>query len=181
MKNSLLISILLLFSIGFIACEKEDPIIPNEEELITTLKLSFQPVGGGSPVEFSFQDLDGDGGNAPVITSGVLAPNTSYTCTLELLNELETPPEDITEEVEEEGDEHQLFYQISDANLSFSYTDQDSKGNPIGIITSSMTGAASTGSLTVILRHQPTKPNDGTADNAGGETDIQVTFDVIIR
>jgi hypothetical protein len=181
MKNSILIAILLLFSIGFIACEKEDPVIPNEEELITTLKLSFQPVGGGSTVEFSFQDLDGDGGDAPIITTGVLAPNTSYTCSLELLNELETPPEDITEEVEEEGDEHQLFYGISGADLSFTYTDQDANGNPIGLLTSSMTGEASTGTLKVILRHQPTKPNDGNPDNAGGETDIEVTFDVVIR
>ena len=181
MKNSILISILLLFSIGFIACEKEDPTIPNEEELITTLKLSFQPVMGGSAVEFSFQDLDGDGGNAPVITSGTLAPNTSYMCSLELLNELETPPADITEEVEEEGDEHQVFYQITNANLSFSYTDQDVNGDPIGIMTSAVSGEISTGEMTIILRHLPQKPNDGTADNAGGETDIEVTFDVEIR
>ena len=74
-----------------------------------------------------------------------------------------------------------MFYQITNANLSFSYTDQDVNGDPIGIMTSAVSGEISTGEMTIILRHLPQKPNDGTADNAGGETDIEVTFDVEIR
>ena len=36
------------------------------------------------------------------------------------------------------------------------------------------------GSLTVTLRHEPVKPNDG-LDSAGGETDIATSFDVTIE
>ncbi len=42
------------------------------------------------------------------------------------------------------------------------------------------TGVAGTGTLTFTLRHEPTKPNTGLSD-AGGETDITVTFDVTIQ
>ena len=46
--------------------------------------------------------VDGDGGDPPVITTEPLQANTDYTAALRLLNETETPPEEITEEVEAE-------------------------------------------------------------------------------
>ena len=59
------------------SCDK-DPEVPNEEELITTLIYTLTPHVGGAPVVFSFQDLDGDGGQAPVIIEGDLMANTIY-------------------------------------------------------------------------------------------------------
>lgn len=38
---------------------------------------------------------------------------------------------------------------------------------------------ASSGGLTFTLRHEPNKPNTG-LENAGGETDIEVTFDIVV-
>jgi hypothetical protein len=38
----------------------------------------------------------------------------------------------------------------------------------------------SSGTLTVTLRHEPTKPNTGLGD-AGGETDIAATFNVTVQ
>ena len=106
MKKINLLLALGVFSMLFItSCEKdepEDPIIPNEEEVITTLNFTLTPDGGGTPVVLSFQDLDGDGGNAPTISEGTLDNNTIYNGSLELLNELEDPAEDITLEVAEE-------------------------------------------------------------------------------
>jgi len=47
------------------------------------------------------------------------------------------------------------------------------------------TDAAGSGTITVILRHEPDKGasgvNDGDITNAGGETDIEVTFDVTVQ
>lgn len=40
---------------------------------------------------------------------------------------------------------------------------------------------SSLGNLTVTLRHEPTKPNDGTLNGAGGETDVQVAFPVMVQ
>ena len=177
--------ILPLFVLTLVSCDPDDPDDVNEEEVITTLTYSLQPTAGGAAVEFSFVDIDGDGGMDPVITSGSLAANTEYNGSITLLNETEDPAEDITEEVQEEDDEHQLFYVVSRADATVTYLDQDGDGNPLGVLTRLTTGAAGQGSLTVILRHEPDKTAEGVAagdpTNAGGETDIEVTFNLDIQ
>jgi hypothetical protein len=163
-----------LFSILFFtACEKDDPEVPNEEELITTLIYTLTPEDGGN------------GGNAPVIVNGTLAANTTYAGALSLLNETETPAESISEEVEEEADEHQFFFSASGVNATVSYADADGNGNPIGLASTVVAGAVSSGTLIITLRHEPAKSASGVSDgditNAGGETDIEVTFDVTVQ
>ena len=188
MKKIFSFYLLLALTVSMASCDKEDepddPIIPNQEEVITTLTYTLTPVGEGNVVVFSFQDLDGDGGNDPVLTEGTLAANTVYAGALVLLNETESPAEDITLEVEEEADEHQFFFSSTLSDLSVSYTDTYN-GNPLGITSELTTGAAGSGVMTVILRHEPNKDAEGVADgditNAGGETDIEVDFTVNVE
>lgn len=170
----------------FTACDPDEPEIPNEEELITTLTYTLTPDSGGSPVELSFVDLDGeDGGNAPTIVGGILEANRTYTGEITLLNESESPAENITEEVEEEALEHQFFFNVDLVDVSINYSDEDSMGNPIGLTTSLTTGEAGGGSITIILRHKPEKSETGVSNgditNAGGDTDIEVTFPVDVQ
>ena len=170
----------------FTACNDDDTTeVPNEEEVITTLIYTLTPNGGGNPAVFTFRDLDGDGGNAPTITNGTLTANTTYTGSLTLSNETETPAEDITTEIAEEDDEHQFFFSTTVTGLSVAYADMDDNGNPIGLATTLVTGDAGTGNMTVTLLHEPDKNaagvSGGSIDNAGGETDISVTFDVNVE
>lgn len=187
MKNTLKYpwALPLIAIISLTSCEKDEPDIPNEEELITTLVYTLTPQGGGAAVEFRFTDLDGDGGDAPVIVNGTLAANTTYNGAITLLNEAETPAEDMTAEVEEEDEEHQLFFQVATANAAVAYADADGEGNPIGLASTLTTGDASIGTLKITLRHEPDKMASGVASgdivNAGGETDIEVTFDVTVQ
>ena len=185
--NSILV-LSVLSIVFFSSCKKDDPkepVIPNEEEVITTLNLTLTPVGGGTPVEFKFKDLDGDGGNPPVISVGKLDTNTQYTGSIALYNELESPADTITLEVEEEADEHQFFFQSTANGLTVAYDDADDNGKPLGLATTLTTQGASTGTLTITLRHEPIKDAAGVSmgdiTNAGGETDIEVTFDVGIE
>jgi len=167
-----------------LACSNDDgaPLPVNEEETITTLTAPLAPQGGGTTVTLRSQDLDGDGPNAPVITvSGPLAANTTYSGTIELLDETGTPVEDITEEVEAEGEEHQFFFGTSGSIAEVGYADQDAGGNPIGIAFTLATGGAGSATLTITLRHEPKKPNDGTLADAGGETDIAQTFSLFVQ
>lgn len=169
---------------AIISCKNDDDTVPeviNEEEVITTVALTLTPANG-TPVILTTRDLDGDGPNPPVTTVvGTFAENTDYTGAIVFLNETETPVEDITTEVREEADEHQVFYTVSAGlNITTAYNDADGDGNPLGLAITITTGAASTGDLTVTLRHEPMKPNDGLND-AGGETDISTTFDVAIE
>ena len=184
-NNIIPVVLLLAMTFAFTACDKDDPIIPNEEELITTVSYSLTPSDGGDVIVMSFVDLDGDGGNDPVISGGILGANQTYEGSLQLLNEAETPSENITEEIEEEDEDHQFFFQSSLDGLSVSYADQDSEGNPVGLNSTLTTGESGSGMLTIILRHKPVKSASGVSDgditNAQGDTDIQVTFPVDVQ
>lgn len=167
-----------------IACEKDEPHQHNDEELITTVRLEF--TNGADTKVMQFQDLDGDGGNAPVITADTLDANITYSVKLYILNESETPAESINAEIIEEGDEHQFFFVADNGlDLTASYNDFDENNKPIGLENVFLTGSASEGNLTVILRHQPdkngTNVNTGDITNAGGETDVEVSFNVVVE
>jgi len=160
--------------------DDDDPEVINDEEVITTMNVTLTAASGN--ITLQSQDLDGDGPNAPVIDiSGNLAANTTYSGSIELLNETESPAEDITEEVAEEDDEHQFFFSASGAVTGTDYADQDGDGNPVGILFTLTTGDAGNGTLQITLRHEPKKPNDGSLSDAGGETDIAQTFNVVIE
>ena len=168
-----------------LSCGSDDdapPPVINEEEVITTVILTLTS-NNGQEVVMTSQDLDGDGPNEPEITvSGNLSVATTYSGSVRLLNETVTPAENITDEVSAEGTEHQFFYTMGGGlNLTASYQDVDNNGNPIGILFDLTSTSASSGTLTCTLRHEPLKPNDGTLSGAGGDTDVSVSFPVIVE
>jgi len=184
MKNLKLIALLVIPVIFSTSCSNDDAPV-NEEEVITTVRTTL--TGGGQVITLTSRDLDGDGPNAPVVTvSGNLVAGTTYTGSTEFLNELEDPAEDITVEVEEEGADHQVFYQLPSSIGTVTYTDTDANGRPIGLNFTLVAGTSgSTGTLTVTLRHLPNKTATGVAagdiTNAGGNTDAAVTFSVAVN
>lgn len=185
MKNFKFLTIAFLSILSFNSCSDDDDAIPtpvNEEEIITTVNVTLTPNGGGTAITLQKQDLDGDGPNLPVTTvSGDLIAGTLYNGSIEFLNETENPAEDITEEVEEESNEHQVLYTLGGSiDLTPIYTNFDDNGGNLGTEFTLETGAASSGTLTITLRHEPTKPNDGTLSDAGGETDVEATFSLNI-
>lgn len=166
------------------SCSSEDdnPTPVNEGEVITTLTVTLTPEGNGTVVTLQSRDLDGDGPNPPIITLlGSVAGNTTYSCSIVLLNETVSPPENITEEVEEEADEHQFFFTTTGAIESVTYDDEDINGNPVGILFTLSTFTAGPATLTVTLRHEPKKPNNGTLADAGGETDMAQSFSFTVQ
>ncbi len=183
MKNLKYIIPTLLLTVFMASCSDDDdtPEAVNEEEIITTVTVNL--VSDTGNITLISTDLDGDGPNAPVIeVSGNLKTGTTYVGSIEFLNATESPAENITEEVEEEADEHQVFYIPSGGlDVAVTYGNFDSNGNPLGTIFSLDTTTAGTGTLNVTLRHEPTKPNDGTLANAGGETDVSVNFAVTVE
>lgn len=185
MKKVKFLATAIFATLVFASCSSDDdatPEVVNEEELITTMTVTLLPNSGGTPVILQTRDLDGDGPNAPVIdVSGSLTAGVTYNGVIILLNESVNPPEVITEEVEEEAEEHQFFYTSSAGlDVTTAYADADANGNPLGIQFTLTAGAVSSGTLTFTLRHEPTKPNTGLGD-AGGETDIAATFNVAVE
>lgn len=190
----------LILPLFFLAActDVDNPDETNEEEVITTVSLTFTPASGGAAVEASWADPENDG--SPVIDDIVLSDADDYTLAVSFLNELEDPAEDITEEVDAESDQHQVFFtgtavespatgENASAVITQGYDDTDANGFPIGLASSITTLAAGSGSLTVTLRHLPpendTPVKTGTlADDAAaggiealpGETDVSVDF-----
>ena len=167
------------------SCKKDNPEIPDEGELITTLKYTLETPGEVDPVIMTFRDLDGPGGNDPDITAGTLKSSTVYFGNLELLNEAESPAENITAEIEAEKADHQFFFLINGLDMTVTYADTDENNNPVGLFTAITTGQPGNGNLIINLQHEPNKlgagVSEGNLNNAGGETDIQVNFPVTIQ
>ncbi|QDO95713.1 type 1 periplasmic binding fold superfamily protein [Formosa sediminum] len=184
MKTTKLFTAALIATVLFTSCSSDDdtPEIVNEEEVITTLTVTLTATGTGDIITLQTQDLDGDGPDDPVVTvSGNLAAGETYNGSIVLLNETVSPAEDITEEVEDESDEHQFFYTASSSlDVTTAYANYDEDGNPLGTEFTLTAGEASSGSLTFTLIHEPVKPNTGLTD-AGGETDAEATFSVTVE
>ena len=187
MKKRLLIigKLLGISALLFVAaCKKDSDVDPEEEnELITTVKLNF--TSGGSTKTFTYSDSDGDGGNAPTKFETIsLAPNTSYTLTVELLDESKSPVSNITEEVEEEGDEHLFIYTPTPSSLlTYTYGDKDSRNFGIGLTGTAKTGTAGSGKLKVQLRHQPPIGGKAVKDGtpAPGSDDVNLDFNLEVK
>ena len=149
----------------------------QEQELITTLELHFVRAPKDTTT-FAFKDTDGPGGNAQTIDTVKLDTNATYTVLVEVLDESKTPAENITEEIKEEDHEHLFCYKISDVNTTITRTDSDGTFE-VGLESEWVTGAASTGTVTVTLKHQPGGEKDGTC--APGDTDLEVDFPVVLN
>ncbi len=181
MKKILLAAAWLLSaSLFFTSCEKDKPEEPNEEEVITTLLVKLTPVGGGSVLEYTFEDIDGPGGAAATIDEIVLAPSTVYNAELLLLNKTVSPADTISNEVAEEADAHRFYYAVEgSANLTISDLNNDANGVPLGLTSRWTTGAVSTGKLQITLRHYgATPPNKALADT---ENDAKSATDLSTR
>ena len=184
MKTVKFLSTTIFATALIFSCSSDDdstlePVL--EEEVITTMTITLE-ADGQADVILQTQDLDGDGPDLPVVTvSGNLSSNTNYSGSITLLNETEDPAENMTLEIEEEDLAHQFFYSVgSGLDAQTDYNDADSEGNPLGLDFVLSTYSASSGSITFTLRHEPNKPNMGLED-AGGETDIEATFNVSIQ
>ena len=60
-----------------------DPVDDDEGEIITTVQVTLRPTGGGSEIVVVWEDLDGEGGNAPNrIDTMRVGADTSYSMTI---------------------------------------------------------------------------------------------------
>lgn len=180
------ISLLGILSLSIVACKDDDDtsvnpdtnVNPNEEELITTVELQFSDSLDNPIDTFYFKDVDGVGGNDPIIDSLYLSSNTTYHLSIRFLDESNPNDiEDITVEILEEDDEHLVCFNSDVATLDIEITDSDGT-YPLGLASRWESGVAANGSLTLTLKHQPGVKN-GNCDL--GETDVEVNFPLIIQ
>jgi hypothetical protein len=184
--------------IAMSSCSSEDPVSENDGEVITDVTLVFTELDDtgatvGSPFSFSASDSEGiEVGTSPEVDDVTLEAGKTYQMEIEVGNSI--AGEDITEEILEESDEHQFFFLGSafvgtTAPLTYSYDDEG--GINLGVkgkIVVVASPALNTGTFRVVLRHDLNKDFEGTDNpsfenfvNAGGETDLDITFPLILN
>lgn len=169
----------------FAACKKDDnnvynPNPINEEELITTVSLSFNSSAFPTlPIVYNYRDLDGIGGNAPTIDTIKLSRNTIYMLKVYFLDESKNPTVDISDEVAEEANDHLVVFNTDTNYLKVDITDLDTNtpALPLGLNSLVTAKVAGQTTLRVRLKHQPSIKN---GDPNLGETDVEVVYPVVI-
>ncbi len=157
-----------------------NPPAQNDEELITTFKMTFVDSAGiEADKVFLFRDVDGPGGNPPSQFDTIrISNNKTYLVALELLNESLIPTDDITAEILAEAQEHLFCFDPTlGANLMIQRTDSDGTYE-IGLASKWKTISTSNDQVLIKLKHQPGVKN-GQCDP--GETDIELNFQVEIQ
>ncbi|WP_200977261.1 hypothetical protein [Echinicola sp. 20G] len=198
MRNNLLAGLLFATSITLVSCSKDDPVPELDQEVITEVTLTFTEIDNsgasmGTSLEYGASSDEGIalGGSLQIDDIDGLESGKRYLMEISAYNGI--ADEDITEEIEEEADEHQFFFlgsafTGSTSFMTYTYDDVDENNNPIGLVgqvTVDETLLSNTGQIRVILRHALDKDYEG-AENphwadyaqAGGESDLDITFDV---
>lgn len=195
--NKLYLIAFALVSLAFSSCSSEDPVPENDGELITDVTLTFQELDDsgnavGDPFDFTASDPEGiEVGATPTVETVTLEKGKVYEMTIDVYNSI--AGEDITEEIEEEGDEHQFYFLgsafTSSPFLSYEYNDNGTEIIGLkGIVTVEQSPASNNANMQILLRHALDKSYPG-ADNpnfqeyakAGGESDLDITFPVIVN
>ncbi len=199
MTNQSISTLFALAVIGTLtSCSPEDPKKEDTPELVTKATLTFSSVGGGTPIVISATDPDGDGVQDIIVDGSInLMANTTYGLTIELINGLVAvgqPGYSITNEVEEEGTEHQFFFSWTNATFSNPEGDGnldtgtdpvnyeggtnsvDANGLNLGLTTIwTTTTTMASGNFRIVLKHQPGSKT-ATSNASIGETDLDLTF-----
>jgi len=186
-KYNVIIVTLIVITLAFPACKKKDAPKPEEQELITTMKLTITD-GGTFNQTFTYKVENGFGSTAAgsvQIDTVRLAAVTTYTVTAELFNDKASPAENVTAEILDEQDEHLFLYSSNPfagaGSITFSNGSKDVNNAPFNQVITFTTGITGSGTLTVDLMHAPTNKNGNTPASSGGETDAEGIFPVIIQ
>jgi hypothetical protein len=180
LKHIQLFAIVLLAGLIIMGCKKKKEEDVEEEENITTVKVTLTPVTGGTAQTFTWKDVDGPGGNAPIIDQIVLPASIPSTCSLQFLDESKTPAVDITPEIIAEGTDHQVYYEATGVSVTVTSLNSDANSLPLGNTSFWGNSGAGNGSMKITLKHKPGAKKAGDAVTVG-ETDIEVTFPVKIQ
>lgn len=188
---------LLLTLLACSDVEDDGTLDEDNHDVITRVELELEPTAGGELVLASWSDpeLDGD----PEVQGLVLPSQGEFQMHVRFFNDLVDPSEELSGEVEEAGEEHQIFFTGDIMGpgtgadplglISQAYADEDSLGLPIGLDNDVVALELGQGELVITLRHMP-PVGDAPSKEAGlaellaeegfvalpGDNDVQVSI-----
>lgn len=156
-------------------CDDDTPQVINEEELITTVIITFTDEATTQQYVFRAQDTNGDGSVDEVVTDTLPAASV-FAVSARFRNDINGI--EITDEVAEEAGEHLVCLEATGLELDIGQPDVDGNGDPLGLEMTAISGVAGTGSLRVQLRHEPDK--SAIDPCITGEADVDFTFTGVV-
>lgn len=179
MKTIKLLAFFVTGSILLTSCSDDDSPEPiNEEELITRVVLDITETGTTNTQTVTWNEGDSN-------PNVVLEASKSYDVEISFFDASNPADiEDITVEVIEEADEHFVFFDNTSTITINNASDdiEDSDGVKIGVKTVWTAPAGTTaGVVRAFLIHEPTTKTGDTRSDFGGETDVQVDFNVVVN
>ncbi len=157
----------------------------HDHDVITTVTFTLRPTNTiGETIVAVWEDIDGIGGNNPNrIDTMKLSVGVVYSVSVTVENRSKTPPENLTETISAEKDNHQFIYAIADTLGTVTVMDTDSRGLPVGLLFSLQSASVAPdglGTFTATLYHY-----DNATSKVGGvpgsESDASITLPVSVR
>jgi len=165
-----------LLAIFIYSCSKDDPDGINEQEYISNVIVNVTSTDG----VLQTIDWDLNGTNMETIN---LKTDSNYSVELSFENRSDpTDIEDVTLDIIDGADEHQVFYEFADISVDVSSANNDTKVGSRGVLLKSVWNASSTGSgiVRVYLIHQPTNFNASNREGFGGFNDVAIDIPISI-
>ena len=130
----------------------------------TTVVLGFTPENGGEYKTYRWTKPQGEG--RPMRDTIVLTEGKTYVMTVDILNELESPPGTPIPGIDDRSDQHQFLFkgfrvsspasgEMSDPVIRQDYADMDENGLPVGLENTVVALASGRGEMVVELRRMP--------------------------
>jgi hypothetical protein len=170
----------------FTSCKKDKPKEDEETEVITTVELSFQDsANANAPIlKYIWEDADGQGGNLPnKVDSIILDSAKTYNVDLRILDVSKNPVAIVSDEVKEEANDHEVYYNITPSGITVRVLDKDGNGLPLGLSSRwsvAKKQAQAKKNLNLVLKHKPGIKKDKDPVSVG-ETDIDVNLPIRLK
>lgn len=179
-KSQLLLTYTVcIFALGFlISCDKDDPEEESEQEEITHVILTIKT--GNDNQKVTWDHDTGRPDKTIHLTNGIASEVSIKIENRSDPNEVE----DVTEEIREEADEHHIFIGFAGVNVQVvpsSSDPKDSAGNNLNLVTDWTPSAAGSGSVRIVLVHEPNSKTGTTRNDFGGEADFDINYQVSIK
>lgn len=201
LKNIYINSLLIISAfLLVISCDKGEPVVVHEYEVFTRVVLEVKKDGETNFKKYTFEveghddhghddhgdDDHGDDDHGDEHTEVELDTNSTYHVGIFFYNDSDPDNiEDVTLEVIEEADAHQVFYEMTEISgfsiAAASDDTKDSNGNPLFLKTSWTTASETSGDVMAYLIHEPSSKTGSARADFGGATDVEIEFEVHIE
>jgi hypothetical protein len=181
MKRSIVISVCVLTVVmSFLySCKTDTPLPTNE--YITSTQVIATNLTDLTIDTFEYVNFNEAVSNPPSLVDTIrLKANTNYSIRLKLLNEASNPLLDLTDSITGMGDKHLMVYNMdpSSGMVTVKINDKDSKGLPLGLMSTWQVKDTTNGYLRLILHHQPGSKN-GTV--TPGNIDFEADYPIVVK